>query len=120
MYAIRSYYDIFAPFTSPYITSKSGIGAPNTWLGIMFVISQLTWILVSPSWGMIMDKFGRKPVLIIGCLSAFANLFYFILTPDNYTFILPLTALSVGLLSPPLWDGINQMMLSLTPTKNRT
>lgn len=112
--------NVFAPFTAPYITAKDAIGAPNTWLGIMFVISQLTWILVSPSWGLIMDRFGRKPVLMIGCLSAFANLFYIILTPTNYTFILPLIAISTGLLAPALWDGINQMMLSLTPTKNRT
>ncbi|MGL1892846.1 MAG: MFS transporter [Spirochaetaceae bacterium] len=111
---------VFAPFTAPYITAKDAIAAPNTWLGIMFVISQLTWILVSPSWGLIMDKFGRKPVLMIGCLSAFANLFYFILTSNNYTFILPLIAISSGLLAPALWDGINQMMLSLTPDKNRT
>ncbi|MBN2618786.1 MAG: MFS transporter [Spirochaetales bacterium] len=112
--------NVFAPFTAPYITAKSAIGAPNTWLGIMFVISQLTWILVSPSWGIIMDKFGRKPVLMIGCVSTFSNLFYMILTPNNYTFILPLIAISGGLLAPALWDGINQMMLSLTPTKNRT
>lgn len=112
--------NVFAPFTSPYITSKEAIGAPNTWLGIMYVISQLTWILVSPSWGLIMDKFGRKPVLMIGCLSSFANLFYFVLSPVNYTFVLPLIALSSGLLAPALWDGINQMMLSLTPSKNRT
>lgn len=112
--------NVFAPFTAPYITAKSTIGAPNTWLGIMFVISQLTWILVSPSWGLIMDKFGRKPVLMIGCLSAFANLFYMILSPGNYTFILPLIAITSGLLAPALWDGINQMMLSLTPDKNRT
>ena len=112
--------NVFAPFTSPYITAKDAIGAPNTWLGIMFVISQLTWIMVSPSWGLIMDKFGRKPVLLIGCLASFSNLFYFILTPGNYTFILPLIALSSGLLAPAFWDGINQMMLSLTPDKNRT
>ncbi len=112
--------NVFAPFTAPYITAKDAIAAPNTWLGIMFVISQLTWILVSPSWGLIMDKFGRKPVLMIGCISAFANLFYFILSPDNYTFILPLIAISSGMLAPALWDGISQMMLSLTPNKNRT
>lgn len=112
--------NVFAPFTAPYITAKNTINAPNTWLGIMFVISQLTWIMVSPSWGLIMDRFGRKPVLMIGCLSAFANLFYMVLTPINYTFILPLIAISGGLLAPALWDGINQMMLSLTPSKNRT
>lgn len=112
--------NVFGPFTSPYITAKDGIGAPNTWLGIMFVISQLTWILVSPSWGLIMDKFGRKPVLMIGCLSLFANLFYFVLSPSNYTFILPIIAITSGLLAPALWDGISQMMLSLTPSNNRT
>ena len=60
--------NVFAPFTAPYITSPETIGAPNTWLGIMFVISQMMWILVVPFWGVIMDRFGRKPVVMMGCL----------------------------------------------------
>ncbi|MBI9097066.1 MAG: MFS transporter [Spirochaetaceae bacterium] len=112
--------NVFAPFTAPYITSPKTIGAPNTWLGIMFVISQMMWILVVPFWGVIMDRFGRKPVVMMGCLIFLGYLGYLVLTPANYVFVLPVIALLVGLCAPAFWEGINQLMLTLTPSKNRT
>ena len=112
--------NVFAPFTAPYITSPQTIGAPNTWLGIMFVISQMMWILVVPFWGVIMDRFGRKPVVMMGCLIFIGYLGYLILSPVNYVFVLPVIALLVGLFAPAFWEGINQLMLILTPSKNRT
>jgi len=112
--------NVFAPFTAPYITSPETIGAPNTWLGIMFVISQMMWILIVPFWGVIMDRFGRKPVVMMGCLVFVGYLGYLILSPANYVFVLPVIALLVGLFAPAFWEGINQLMLILTPSKNRT
>lgn len=112
--------NVFAPFSSPYITSPDTIGAPNTWLGIMFVISQMMWILVVPFWGVIMDRFGRKPVVMMGCLMFVGYLGYLILSPGNYVYVLPVIALLVGLFAPAFWEGINQLMLVLTPSKNRT
>ena len=112
--------NVFAPFTAPYITSPKTIGAPNTWLGIMFVISQMMWILVVPFWGVIMDRFGRKPVVMMGCLIFTGYLGYLVLSPSNYVFVLPVIALLVGLFAPAFWEGINQLMLTLTPSKNRT
>lgn len=112
--------NVFAPFTAPYITSPETIGAPNTWLGIMFVISQMMWILAVPFWGVVMDRFGRKPVVMMGCLVFVGYLGYLILSPDNYVFVLPVIALIVGLFAPAFWEGINQLMLTLTPSKNRT
>ncbi len=95
------------------------MGAPNTWLGIMYVISQAAWVLTAPFWGTVMDKWGRKPVVTIGCLFVLAWTGYFFLTPRTYTFLLPLISIGVGLLSPAYYEGVNQMMLSLTPDKNR-
>jgi len=112
--------NVFAPFTAPYITSPDTIGAPNTWLGIMFVISQMMWILVVPFWGVIMDRFGRKPVVMMGCLLFVGYLGYLILSPANFVYVLPVIALIVGLFAPAFWEGINQLMLILTPSKNRT
>jgi len=112
--------NVFAPFTSPYITSPIEVGAPNIWLGIMFVISQMMWILTVPFWGIIMDRFGRKPVVMIGCLVFVGYLGYIFLGPDNYTYLLPVIAIAAGLFAPAFWEGINQLMLSLTPSKNRT
>lgn len=107
------------PFQSPYIVDPRRIGAPNTWLGIMYVISQLAWVLTAPFWGTVMDKWGRKPVVTLGCFFALSWIGYLFLTPRTYVYLLPLISIGVGLLSPAFYEGVNQMMLSLTPERNR-
>jgi len=114
---------IFGPFIAPYITAdvaKGGIGAPNTWLGIMFVIGQSIWIATVTAWGMLMDRFGTKPIVILGALFPLTWVGYLFLTPTNYCFILPVVALLGGLISPGYWNGVGQLMLTLTPQRNRT
>ncbi len=111
---------VSAPFFVPMITDPAQIGAPVTWLGIMFAISQLVWILVIPFWGTMMDRFGRKPVTMIGMLSPFTYIGYLFLTPSNYHILLPIIALTGGIFSPALFEGLNQVMLSLLPKKNQT
>ncbi|HUX22056.1 MAG TPA: MFS transporter, partial [Spirochaetia bacterium] len=111
--------NVFAPFAAPYITNPEEIGAPNTWLGIMFVMSQVIWVGVVAPWGVIMDRFGRKPVVILGSLSALSWIGYFILTSHNYVYVLPVIAIAGGLLAPGFGEGVNQMMLTLTPLRNR-
>ncbi|TVQ20010.1 MAG: hypothetical protein EA382_15690, partial [Spirochaetaceae bacterium] len=111
--------NVSAPFIAPYVTDPTTIGAPNTWLGIMFVISQSIWIAVSPGWGTVMDQFGRKPVVMIGLLFTVSWVGYLVLSPTNYFIVLPIIAMVGGLLAPAFWDGINQLMLSLTQERNR-
>jgi HEAT repeat protein len=107
------------PFQSPFVVDPGRVAAPNTWLGIMYVISQLAWVLTAPFWGTVMDKWGRKPVVTLGCFFALSWIGYFFLTPKTYVYLLPLISIGVGLLSPAFYEGVNQMMLSLTPDKNR-
>jgi HEAT repeat protein len=111
--------NVFAPFAGPFITGEDAVGAPITWLGIMFVISQLTWIGVAGPWGLVMDRFGRKPVVVLGMGFTLSWLGYFILNHGNYTFVLPVIALVGGLFAPGFWEGVNQLMLTLTPEDNR-
>lgn len=111
--------NILSPFISPYITAPDAIGAENTWLGIMYVISQLMWIATAPLWGVLMDRFGRKPVVVLGTLFTGSWIGYLFLTTANYVYLLPLISLAGGMLSPAFWEGANQMMLTLTPQKNR-
>ena len=111
--------NVSAPFFAPYITDPDGIGAPNTWLGIMFVISQMTWIAVSSGWGTVMDRFGRKPVVMIGLLFTVSWIGYLIVSPTNYVVVLPIIAMLGGVLAPAFWDGINQLMLNLTKEEQR-
>jgi MFS family permease len=112
--------NILGPFVAPYITSPQGANAPNIWLGIMMVLTQLCYVATSTSWGVLMDRIGRKPVVLLGSLFPLSWAVYFFLTPGNYTIILPITALIQGLLSPGINDGSGQLMLTLTPERNRT
>jgi MFS family permease len=112
--------NILGPFVAPYITASGGIGAPITWLGIMMVITQLSYVLTSTSWGILMDRIGRKPVVLLGSLYPLSWVAYFFLSPGNYVYLLPVTALIQGLLSPAILDGAGQLMLTLTPQRNRT
>ena len=112
--------NILAPFLGPYLTAQDGIGAPNIWLGILVMNTQLVTIATIRYWGVVMDRFGRKPVALIGSLSFLAGLGWFFITPQNYVIIVPLIALLTGSLNPAFVEGINQMMLSITPEKNKT
>jgi HEAT repeat protein len=111
--------NMIGPFQAPYVVNPERIGAPNTWLGIMSMLSQFIWVLVAPFWGTIMDRWGKKPVVTAGTLLVLGWIGYLALTPGNFVIVLPLIAVSTGLLSPAFWDGSYQMMLSLSPEKNR-
>ena len=112
---------ILGPFVAPYITAEDGMGAPNTWLGIMYVITQAVWIATGTRWGTIMDRFGRKPVVLLGALHPIPIwIGYFFMTRSTYIYILPATALVAGILGLAYGNGVSQLMLTLTPQKNRT
>jgi hypothetical protein len=112
--------NILSPFIAPYITATDAIGAPTTWLGIMMIITQLSYIATATPWGMLMDRIGRKPVVLLGSLFPLSWVLYFFITPVNFTYVLPITALVQGLLSFAILDGAGQLMLTLTPQANRT
>lgn len=111
--------NIAMPFLSPYIVSQDGIGAPNFWLGVQFVLMQITWVISSPLWGTVMDRFGRKPVVVMGVFARLVWVGYLVMNPSNYMVMIPLVALLTGVFGPALWDGMQQFMLSLAPEKSR-
>ncbi len=111
---------VLSPFIAPYITAPDGIGAPNAWLGIMNAITQLAVAATATGWGMLADRFGRKPVVLLGALHPLIWVAYFFLTPNNYVFILPVAALGLGLLAPGINGGAEQLMLTLATERNRT
>jgi len=116
--------EVFSPFIWPHVTAspvtEQGVGAPQTWMGICTVISQLAGIATVTAWGVVMDRFGRKPAVLLGCLWVVMRITYLLMTPGNYMFLLPIMALGIGVLSPGYNTGVSQLMLTLTPQRNRT
>ena len=112
-------FNLAGPFQAPYVTSPDAIGAPNVWLGIMTVITILTWVAIAPLWGFVMDRYGRKPAVFMGFLVGLTTLGYVFLTPGDYAYVLPLLSLAGGFFGPALWEGSNQLMLTLAPPERR-
>jgi MFS family permease len=111
--------NLAGPFQAPFVTAPDAIGAPIVWLGIMTVISQLTWVAIAPLWGFVMDRYGRKPAVLMGYLVGLATLCYVFLTKGNHVYVLPLLSLAAGFFGPAFWEGSNQLMLTLAPPERR-
>ncbi len=111
--------NLASPFQAPYVTSPDAIGLPIVWLGIMTVISQLTWVAIAPLWGFVMDRYGRKPAVLMGFLVGLSTLGYVFLTRRNHIYMLPLLSLAAGFFGPAFWEGSNQLMLTLAPPERR-
>lgn len=113
--------NVAAPFIAPWMVSDdTGLGVPTIWIGITVVISQTTWVLMAPFWGKVMDRLGKKGVVMIGSVFPFFWLLYLIANGDNYYLILPLVSLLSGLVTPAFFDGLLQITYSLADEENHT
>lgn len=108
-----------SPFQAPRITDPAFIAAPNVWLAIMTVITILAWVAMAPLWGFVMDRYGRKPAVILGCLIVAGWIVFFFVDHRNYPYLLPIAALTAGFFGPAFWEGSGQFMLTLAPPPRR-
>jgi len=113
-------FNLVAPFLAPFIVDPHGAGASPLWLGIGFVISQGTWVLVVPHWGRLMDSIGRRAVVVVGGFFVVAWVAYLFMNSTNFWYLIPLASFIVGLLAPAYWEGITQFMVTLSHPDHRT
>jgi len=114
---------VFMFFVGPTLTAdvaKGGFGAPKIWLSISLAVNQAIWFFTVMAWGKIMDRFGRKPAVILGAMFPALWILYVFMTPTNYAYVLIAGTILASLISPGYWYGAGQWMLTLTPVKNRT
>jgi len=82
-------YTISIPFLPIFLQDDLGITKGlEAWSGITFGITFLASALISPFWGSLADKYGRKPMLIRSGFSLSAMYFATFFVHDPYTFIL--------------------------------
>ena len=81
-------YSISIPFLPIYLNTELGVeNHLETWSGFAFGITFLASALISPYWGSLADKYGRKPMLIRSgfSLAALYLINYFV--HDPYLFL---------------------------------
>jgi DHA1 family multidrug resistance protein-like MFS transporter len=82
-------YSISIPFLPIFIHTSLGVDEHlEIWSGISFGITFLASALISPYWGSLADKYGRKPMLIRSGYSLAVLYFFNYLVTDPYLFIL--------------------------------
>ncbi|ULO06705.1 MFS transporter [Paenibacillus sp. 19GGS1-52] len=92
-------YTISIPFLSIFLTDDLGItNNLELWSGISFGITFLASALISPFWGSLADKYGRKPMLIRSgfSLAALYLLNYFVHDPYIFLVVRVLQGLLAG------------------------
>lgn len=81
-------YSISIPFLPIFIQTTLGVNENlEAWSGISFGITFLASALISPYWGSLADKYGRKPMLIRSGFSLAVLYFLNYLVTDPYLFI---------------------------------
>ncbi|USG63341.1 MFS transporter [Brevibacillus ruminantium] len=84
-----SAYSISIPFLPIFLHSSLGVNEHlEAWAGISFGITFLASALISPYWGSLADKYGRKPMLIRSGYSLAVLYFLTYLVKDPYLFLL--------------------------------
>ncbi|GGG66372.1 MFS transporter [Paenibacillus radicis (ex Gao et al. 2016)] len=82
-------YSISIPFIPLFLNTELGVeNHLETWSGIAFGITFLASALISPYWGSLADKYGRKPMLMRSGFSLAALYFLTYFIHDPYLFLI--------------------------------
>lgn len=92
-------YSISIPFLSIFLSDELGVtNHLEIWSGVSFGITFLASALISPYWGSLADKYGRKPMLIRSgfSLAALYLINYFVYDPYVFLIVRVLQGLLAG------------------------
>ncbi|MBY3622767.1 MFS transporter [Acinetobacter sp. CUI P1] len=110
-------YSISIPFLSIFLSDELGVtNHLEIWSGVSFGITFLASALISPYWGSLADKYGRKPMLIRSgfSLAALYLINYFVHDPYVFLIVRVLQGLLAGFVPAAI-----AMVATNTP-ENRT
>lgn len=110
--------NMIGPFYSIFMYDQIGLSvAQVSWL---IIISSIGGALSFPAWGRLLDKFGNKPIIIIGLgLWQAPNYLWCIITPANSWILYPMWAFG-GVMSAGYVLGSFNLLLKLMPTQAKT
>ncbi|WP_281887942.1 MFS transporter [Paenibacillus sp. YYML68] len=97
----------------------TGSGAENVHLGLLLSVYSLVSFLMSPLWGSLSDRLGRRPIIMIGTLGFSASFFIFGMAGDNLM-LMYVSRILGGLFSGAVTACAVAYVADITSEDNRT
>jgi MFS transporter, DHA1 family, multidrug resistance protein len=97
----------------------TGSGAENVHLGLLLSVYSLASFLMSPFWGGLSDRIGRRPLIIIGALGFSVSFFLFGIAQDNLI-LMYVSRILGGLFSGAATTCAVAYVADITTEENRT
>ncbi|WP_033829601.1 tetracycline resistance MFS efflux pump [Bacillus andreraoultii] len=94
------------------------LGASPTELGLLMAVYSLMQLLFSPVWGQVSDRFGRKPVMLIGIFGL--SLSFFLMAVASSLWMLFAARIIGGLLSSANMPTTMAYVADITTLENRS
>ncbi|GAA1383490.1 MFS transporter [Pseudonocardia kongjuensis] len=88
------------------------LGLSNATMLSVIVIAALIWVVMVPLTGVLADRFGRKPVFVVGCVVAGAWAFPLFALVDTGDFGPMVLAASIGAAGVAMINGVQGALLS--------
>jgi len=109
----------WAPFVWPYLKDKDAINIDYSMYTVSIVLHCVGQFVGSRYWGIVIDRFGAKPVLAITYSWGLICSYLFFITPANANLLVIVISVASGLLVSGNMLAGAELMLTLAPTKTR-
>ena len=109
----------WAPFVWPYLKDKEAINIDYSMYTVSIVLHCVGQFIGSRYWGIVIDRFGAKPVLAITYSWGLICSYLFFITPENANLLVIVISIGSGLLVSGNMLAGAELMLTLSPTKTR-
>ena len=110
---------IWAPFIWPYLKDKNAINIDYSMYTISIALSCVGQFVGSRYWGIVIDRYGAKPVLAITYVWGFTCTYLLFITQGNAALLVAIVSIVSGLIVAGNMLAGAELMLSLAPTKTR-
>lgn len=108
-----------APFFAAYMLKDLQI--PYRQIALFSMAVTITMMATNPIWAYLADKFGHRPVLRLSSFGVALNpLFWFFVTPTNYTWVIPIAQVWGGLVAAGLLQSQFNLLLKVAPAEQRS
>ncbi len=107
------------PFIWPYLKSEAYIDIEYKFFFVAQALFAIGMLLGSRYWGLMVDRFGAKPVISVTYVAGFTHAYLLFVTQENAALLVSVVSGVGGFLFSGLMVALPQLMLTLAPERKR-